>query len=88
MLHPALDCFRGSGYTVRLLAGRRDATGRSWGCFVASRDALELRVCERIEDSTGRSWTDVSSWYWAALLGPSEGPWLAVTRVEPATTPR
>jgi hypothetical protein len=24
-------------------------------------------------------WTDASSWYWAAILGRTRGPWLAVT---------
>jgi len=24
-------------------------------------------------------WSDVSSWYWHALLAPDEGPWLAIT---------
>jgi hypothetical protein len=88
MLHPAADCFRGSGYGIRPLAGRRDAAGHVWGCFAAARGGEEWRVCERIEDGAGRSWTDASSWYWAALLGRSEGPWLAVTRVEPAAASR
>jgi hypothetical protein len=64
---------------------RRGADGRGWGCFAASRGADELRVCERIEDASGRSWSDASSWYWSALSG--EGPWLAVTTVEPAARP-
>jgi hypothetical protein len=83
-LHPAVDCFRGSGYDTRPLSGRRDEAGRSWGCFLATRDGRRLRVCERIEDGAGGSWSDVSSWYWAALLGRSAGPWWAVTRIDPA----
>ena len=29
-----------------------------------------------------QSWTDVSSWYWQALLGKTHGPWWAVTVTE------
>jgi hypothetical protein len=37
-----------------------------------------MQVCERIYDQAGASWTDVSSWYWDAALGRSQGPWMAV----------
>jgi hypothetical protein len=30
---------------------------------------------------------DASSWYWAALLGKSSGPWWAVTTIEVAPEP-
>jgi len=79
-LHPAADCFRGSGHEVRPLPVRRGADGRDWSCFAAKRRAQSLRVCERIEDASGRSWSDASSWYWSALV--AEGPWLAITTVE------
>jgi hypothetical protein len=52
------------------------------GCFDASRGGTRLRVCESIRDSAGGEWTDVSSWYWAALLGRSSGPWWATTVAE------
>jgi hypothetical protein len=81
-LHPASDCFRGSGYAVRPLPLRRDARGRDWSCFAASRAGEDLRVCEGIEDGSGRSWSDPSSWYWSAL--GAEGPWWAVRVVEVA----
>jgi len=29
------------------------------------------------------AFTDASSWYWSALLGRSDGPWLAWTVFEP-----
>jgi len=41
-----------------------------------------VRVCERIVDARGRQFIDASSWFWAALLGHSSGPWRAMTRVE------
>jgi hypothetical protein len=50
----------------------------------AERGAERLRIRERIIDAGGATWTDISSWYWAALLGRSRGPWWAVTVIEPA----
>ncbi len=53
-----------------------------------------VRVCERIETAAGESaaptvidgadsgYTDASSWFWAATLGQSQGPWRAITVVE------
>jgi hypothetical protein len=41
-----------------------------------------VRVCERIVDAHDQGFVDASSWYWAALLGRSSGPWRAMTRVE------
>jgi len=35
-------------------------------------------------DGRGGHWTDVSAWYWSALLGSSEGPWWALTVAENA----
>lgn len=82
-LHPAADCFRGLGYTVRLLPVRVDERGQHWGSFAASRDNETLRVYERIYETDGaQSWADVSSWYWRALLGQTRGAWWAVTVAE------
>lgn len=80
MLHPASDCFRGSGYAVEPRRVRRDAEGRRAGCFAATRGAEALLVCERIDGPGGRTWSDVSAWYWSALAGG--GPYWAVTIVE------
>jgi hypothetical protein len=81
-LHPAADCFRGSGYAVRPTGMQIDEQSRRWGCFEAARPAEKLRVCEHIFDGSGNAWTDVSAWYWAAALENSDGPWWAVTIVE------
>ena len=43
-----------------------------------------MRVCERIVDAQGRTFTDASSWYWAALLQQSRGPWTALTVASPS----
>lgn len=80
MLHPASDCFRGSGYAVAPRPVRREADGRRASCFTAARGTESLLVCERIDGPGGRSWSDVSAWYWAALAG--EGPYWAITVVE------
>ena len=80
-LHPAADCFRGTGWHVRPLAVL-DTGGERWGRFEATRGDERLRVSERIEGPRGVAWTDTSSWYWAALLGDGAGPWWATTLVE------
>jgi len=82
-LHPARDCFRGAGYRLRPLPLRRDPGGGAWGRFEAFRDGERLEVSERIERVRGEeSWSDVSSWYWSALLGDGLGPFWAFTLVE------
>lgn len=83
MLHPAADCFRGLGHRLGAIALERDARARLWRCFESTApDGQRLRVCERIESGDGSSFIDPSSWFWAAALGQSSGPWLAVTVVE------
>ena len=82
-LHPAADCLRGSGYRVQPLAARRDRESGVWGCVLAEKNGRRLHVCEQIIDAQGKSWYDVSSWYWAAAMDRSSGPWRAVTIAEP-----
>jgi exosortase/archaeosortase family protein len=82
-LHPAADCFRGAGYAVSPAPARVDARAQRWACLTARRGPESLQACERIFDRDGRSWTDPSSWWWAATLGRGEGPYWAVTVVEP-----
>ena len=78
-LHPASDCFRGSGYSITPQPLTVDADGARWGGFLASRGGERLEVRERIYDESGHEWTDVSAWYWAATAGRSQGPWWAIT---------
>jgi hypothetical protein len=82
MLHPAADCYRGSGHRIESIAleQRGEASARStWRCFIAVSDGGRARVCEQIVDADGATFTDSSAWYWAAALGQSRGPWRAVT---------
>ena len=81
-LHPASDCFRAIGYKIKHLPHRIDLTGVAWGCFRATRSAESLRVCEKIFDESGASWTDTSSWFWSAILKKTQGPWWAITVAE------
>jgi hypothetical protein len=83
MLHPAADCFRGLGYRIANARLEHDAQQRLWRCFEATAASGErVRVCERIEADDGSAYVDPSSWFWAASLGQSSGPWRAVTVVE------
>jgi hypothetical protein len=82
MLHPAADCYRALGYRIAQARLDHAAQARLWRCFVATRDGQRLRVCERIEAGDGSAFTDASSWFWAAVMGRSRGPWQAITQVE------
>ncbi len=82
MLHPATDCLQGLGYSVQLQPLFIDEKGARWGCVLAVRHDQTIRVRERICDRAGNEWTDVSFWYWAALLGKTTGPWWAITVAE------
>lgn len=77
-LHASSDCFKASGYRIEALPLRRVGDQR-WSRFRATRGELALEVSERISDARGAQWSDVSAWYWSALLGRSQGPWWAVT---------
>ena len=81
-LHPAGDCFRGLGYRIEQTRLLNDGDARLWRCFIAERNGERVRVCERIVDARGEAFVDASSWFWAATLGRSNGPWRAITRVE------
>jgi hypothetical protein len=74
-LHPAADCFRGSGYSTTPLPSRRNANGAAMGCFRASLRGDAMTICEVIRDDRGETWPDASAWYWHALLGASPAPW-------------
>jgi hypothetical protein len=82
-LHAAGDCYKGAGYQISPLPLQRDGSGQLLGCVTATRGDETVRVCERVYNATGDSWYDVSSWFWAALLKQSSGPWWAVTVATP-----
>ncbi|MBN2381823.1 hypothetical protein JXQ70_02985 [bacterium] len=78
-IHPVSHCYKGSGYSIKPLPLWLDDTGEKWGCFHAVKGSEVTLVKERIFDEQGHSWSDVSSWYWASLLGTTTGPWWAIT---------
>jgi hypothetical protein len=78
-LHPAEDCYRGLGYSISASRIVTDNSGALWRCFDASRKQDGREVCEQLQDMEGQRWTDVSAWYWAALLERSRAPWLVTT---------
>ena len=75
----AWDCFHRTDYTLSFGPIWRDQDGYPWRTFEASTPDETLQVLEHIYDDTGQSWTDISSWYWAALLRKTTGPWWIVT---------
>ena len=85
-LHPASDCFEGLGFHVQPLPLHVAGDGSLWSSFIAAHGNERLRVRERIYTDSGESWTDASSWYWAAALDRSTGPWWAITVAETEPT--
>jgi len=83
LLHPAADCYRALGFAIEDALLERDGDGLLWRCFVAEHHGQRIRVCERIVDARGASFTDTSSWFWSAQLGESVGPWQAITTARP-----
>lgn len=83
-LHPAVQCFRGAGYAVRPAPMTRTAAGAASTCFRATRDGRALTVCEHLTDARGRSWSDVSAWWWSAALRPSAGGYWSYVVADPA----
>jgi hypothetical protein len=81
-LHPASDCFKAIGYAVEPLPMSRRPDGRTMSCFAATRPGEALTVCEQLRSPDGRTWPDVSSWYWAALADRKTRSWWSWVTVE------
>ena len=81
-VHSGAVCLRAAG--ERLDPGNlwRDAEGKIWSVWNLESGGKTVRVRERCYDGRGESWSDVSSWFWAAVLGKTEGPWWVVTVAE------
>ncbi len=86
-LHPASDCYRGLGYEIEPRPLRHDANGQPLGCFTARKGGDRQIVCEGLRDADGNAWSDVSQWYWDALLGRSRGPWWSVVIAQAEAAP-
>lgn len=78
-VHPAHRCFASSGYEVSTPEPVLDTAGQLWSSFEARRGNEHLLVRENLVDADGRSFADVSAWYWSASMGNSRGPWWART---------
>jgi exosortase/archaeosortase family protein len=81
-LHPAADCYRASGFTIKNLPHLVDQDGKIWNVMLAQKATRKLEVRERIYDGDGQNFVDVSHWYWSAFWGTSKGPWWSVTAVK------
>jgi exosortase/archaeosortase family protein len=64
-LHSASDCFKGLGYRITYKPLVKDKFG-VWQSFEAEKGGERKLVKEIIIDEAGRSWSDVSKWYWSA----------------------
>src|SRR5262245_6381724 len=53
-LHPASDCFKGLGYSIKPLSARVDFAGHRWGAFEARGGVVALSGQERIYVSAAK----------------------------------
>lgn len=82
-LHPSFRCFRAVGWEVTQAPRFVDPAGHAWTAYTIEREGRRLRVRERVEDASGRSWADPADWFWAGLLGDASGPAFAYTVSSP-----
>jgi exosortase/archaeosortase family protein len=78
-LHPSCDCYRSMGYAIKWLPTATDTSGIKWSRFEGTKGDSTVQVRERIFDNVGHAWTDVSEWYWSAILQRTRAPWWSVT---------
>lgn len=82
-VHSGAECLRSAGGRLEPRDLWRDADGNVWSVWDLAGGGRTVRIRERCHDGRGASWPDVSSWFWAAVLGGTEGPWWVVTVAEP-----
>jgi hypothetical protein len=81
-LHPSQDCYRAMGYETTPLPLVKAPDGQSRACFAADKGNEHFQICEEVRDAQDNSFPEVTAWYWPALTGASQGPWVAATIVE------
>jgi exosortase/archaeosortase family protein len=78
-VHPSADCFHSLGYSIDWKPTVQTTDGHFWNCLSCTRATKKLEIRESISDSTGKSWSDVSAWYWDAFLKRTSPPWWSAT---------
>ncbi len=81
--HLSADCYRAIGYVTKPMPILQTVDGSMWGRVIATRGEERVEVRERVVSLDGQSWTDPSSWFWSAMLGRSEGPWVGYSESVP-----
>jgi len=83
-LHAGAVCYQAHGYRLQPEPAWKDAKGSLWSTYIVDKKGVRLLVREQIRSlSTGRTWPDVSAWYWGVSMGKDPGPWLAATIAKP-----
>ena len=77
-VHPLSVCLRANGWTVEPLPIERREDG-DWSAFKARKEVEELVVREQVRAADGASFADVEGWFWQALAGRTNGPWLVIS---------
>jgi hypothetical protein len=81
-VHPSSHCLAASGYDLQPAPMGADGPHQV-GAWIATRGAQRMRVEEWVVSADGQQHSDVTAWFWSAILGYSRGPWVAYTRSTP-----
>jgi exosortase/archaeosortase family protein len=78
-LHSRALCLEAAGFKVHLKEGFTDRNGCRWSSMTAEKTVngrpLSVPFLESTFDSRGKSFSDLSEWYWSVFLGNTTGPW-------------
>lgn len=82
LIRPMEECL-GETYEVQRMGTSEDSGGHRWRTVIAAAKLEKWLVREQIVSHTGESWVYGRLWFWAALLGFTQGPWWSVVTFEP-----
>lgn len=83
-LHPASHCLRAEGFHISEKTQTNLPDGSRWLTYTATRNGAQWLIREHIAQTDGdKQWSEIPAWFWHAFLHPADGPWKAITVMQP-----
>lgn len=83
-LHPASHCLRAEGFHIEEKTRTTLPDGSRWLTYTATRNGAQWLIREQITQTDGdKQWSEIPAWFWDAFLHPTDGPWKAITVMQP-----
>lgn len=76
-LHSSADCLKASGFKIEKDRGGKFLAVSPEGYWYIVEESVSSIESED-------TWSEISQWYWQAVMKRTEGPWMAVTVIRPA----